>query len=123
MEFRRSLTCEGSACVEVGFSSARGRNSGVRAEVWIATDDDSPRDSDLVYVRNSRFKGLVAIIPRSRWDDLVAEALVATREIDLAVWFPADQFPGFAATFTESERVAFNTGVANRDPRLVGTPA
>ena len=109
--------------MEVGFSSARGCNSGARAEIWIATDDDSPLDSDLVYVRNSRFEGLIAIVPRSRWDDLVAEEVGATREIDLAVWFPTDQFPGFAATFTEPERVAFKTGILNRDPGLVGTPA
>lgn len=72
-----------------------------------------------VHVRNSRFPERVALVPLERWEALARTARYEGH-VQLETWFPKKEYGDFADTFTSQESQAFESGVMNGDPELMG---
>ena len=119
--FHAVATSQGGNCVEVGLHPAESRFAKASASgEGGCVEVDSAAGCGNIHVRDSRFPGRVVDVPEANWAKRVRKTGPTSR-VRLWVWFPWWKYGGFARTFTEDERLAFEDGIRRREPQLVGT--
>lgn len=113
MDRKRTATC-----IYPGEFRKAQASIGAGACVEVMHHPDRP-ECDQVHVRNSRIQARVVSVPPERWRTLVKTAQ-KDGCVKLEKWFPKEEHGDFAATFFENEVRAFESGVLNNEPHIVG---